>query len=117
MGSEKRLGRPGSAEKKNPDLNEKTGYNYGKTYSASGCGHRLYRTIQHFRSGSDTSPEPGEGSGYRNRIPIAISGKKEDASPHACRSAQKSAQRTKGYAHTGGGCSYADSKAIKGRIM
>jgi hypothetical protein len=44
-----------------------------------------------FRSGPDTSPEPGEGRGYGERIPIAISGEKEDASSHPCRSAQKSA--------------------------
>jgi hypothetical protein len=75
-----------SAKKKKPPTKRRTRYNYDKTRSASSCGRRLYRSIQRFRSGSDTSPEPGEGSGYGERIPNAVP-REKDASSHACRSA------------------------------
>jgi hypothetical protein len=64
MSSEKRLGRPGFSGKREPRLERQTGYNYVKTNSTSSCGHRLYHSIQRFRSGSDAIPEPGEGRGY-----------------------------------------------------
>ena len=60
MSSEKRLGRPGFSGKREPPLERQTGYNYVEKNSAPGCGHRLYRSIQRFRSGSDTSPSPAK---------------------------------------------------------
>jgi hypothetical protein len=42
--------------------------------------NRLYRSIQRFRSGSDTRPDPGE-RGYRERIPIPIAGEEDASSP------------------------------------
>ena len=84
ISSEKTFGWPDFSE--NKPTRTTTRYNYDKTYSASSCRHRLYRSIQRFRSGSDTSPESREGSGYGERIPNAVP-REEDASPHTCRSA------------------------------
>jgi hypothetical protein len=46
----------------------------------------LRRVRAKVHEATDTSPKPGEVSGHRDRIPIAIASE-EDASSHACRSA------------------------------
>jgi hypothetical protein len=54
---------------------------------------------------------PGEGSCYRDRIPVSIPREAEDTSSRARRNAQKSAKRTKDFAYTDNK-GFTDSEAV-----